>query len=44
MPLESSILDFEVHGRMAEEGAEVQSIPDKREMEKTYVDMSISIG
>ena len=32
-PLES--LDFEVHGRMAEEGVEVWSISDWREMEKT---------
>ena len=30
------VLDFEVHGKMREEGAEVWSIPDWRGMEKTY--------
>ena len=35
VPLESSGPGFRVDGRMAKEGAEVQSIPDWRVMEKT---------
>ena len=29
------VLDFKLHGRMAEEGAEVQTTPDRTEMDKT---------
>ena len=33
--LNCRVLDFEVYGRMVEEGVEVQGISDRRGMEKT---------